>query len=61
MRIVAVATIVENSGGSVREARVVMAASRRFPRERQKPKNFAWQKLDQATAKQAGEIGNTGN
>ena len=55
--IVAVATIVENSGGSVREARVVMGGVAPIPWRAAKAEEFLrGKKLDQATAKQAGEI-----
>ena len=55
--IVAVATIVENSGGAVREARVVMGGVAPIPWRATKAEEFLrGKRLDQATAKQAGEI-----
>ena len=55
--IVAVATIVESSGGVVREARVVMGGVAPIPWRAAKAEEFLrGKKLDQATAKQAGEI-----
>jgi xanthine dehydrogenase YagS FAD-binding subunit len=55
--IVAVATVVENSGGAVREARVVMGGVAPIPWRATKAEEFLrGKRLDQATAKQAGEI-----
>jgi xanthine dehydrogenase YagS FAD-binding subunit len=55
--IVAVATIVESSGGAVRDARVVMGGVAPIPWRSAKAEEFLrGKRLDQATAKQAGEI-----
>jgi xanthine dehydrogenase YagS FAD-binding subunit len=55
--IVAVATIVESSGGVVRSARVVMGGVAPIPWRAVKAEEFLRAKrLDEATAKQAGEI-----
>lgn len=55
--IVAVATIVESSGGVVRSARVVMGGVAPIPWRAAKAEEFLrGKRLDEATAKQAGEI-----